>query len=93
MIASARRSSTTSMRFRLLAPLVAAAATAVAVISAPAAEAVRCRDSGGAKVCQRPGHSSMHAKPTPRNPNGSLFSNAWLPGYGRGHLPPLLALD
>lgn len=44
-------------------------------------------------MCQRPGHSALHAKPTPRNPNGSLFSSAWLPGYGRGHLPPLIALD
>jgi hypothetical protein len=87
------RTSTSRSKSLFLAPFVAAAATAVAIIAAPTASAVQCRDSGGAKICQRPGHASLHAKPTPRNPNGSLFSNAWLPGYGRGHLPPLLALD
>ena len=37
--------------------------------------------------------AAANAKPTPRTPNGSLFSNAWLPGYGRGHLPPMIAMD
>lgn len=77
---------------RLIAPVVAALAAGSLALAAPA-EAVKCRDGGGARVCQKPGHSSMHAKPTPRTPNGSLFSSAWLPGYGRGHLPPLIALD
>lgn len=76
-----------------LASLVATV-VAAAVATAPAAGAtVACRDGGGARVCQKPGHSSMHAKPTPRGTSGDLFSSAWLPGYGRGHLPPLIALD
>lgn len=81
---------------RYLAPLVAAVA-AGAVALAPTAGAtsnpVGCRESGAAKVCSKQGHTSLHTKPVPRNPNGTLFSNAWLPGYGKGILPPLLAMD
>ena len=80
---------------RCLAPLLAAVATG-AIALAPAAGAtsnpVGCRESGAAKVCQKQGHSSLHAKPTPRSPNGTLNSSAWLPGYGRGILPPMIAL-
>jgi hypothetical protein len=80
---------------RYLAPLFAALA-AGAIALAPAAGAtsnpVGCRESGAAKVCQKQGHSSLHAKPTPRNPNGTLNSSAWLPGYGKGILPPMIAL-
>ena len=80
---------------RYLAPLLAAVATG-AIALAPAAGAtsnpVGCRESGAAKVCQKQGHSSLHAKPTPRSPNGTLNSSAWLPGYGRGILPPMIAL-
>lgn len=81
---------------RYLAPLiaaVAAGAVALAPTAAASSNPAGCRESGGARVCQKQGHSSLHAKPTPRNPNGGLFSNAWLPGYGRGILPPLIALD
>lgn len=81
-------------RIRILAS--AAAAVLAAGVLAPTAAAsnpANCRESGGAKVCQRPGHSSLHTKPVPRSPNGTLFSSPWLPGYGRGHLPPLIALD
>lgn len=82
---------------KLFASLIAAAATAAAIATAPAAAAnanpSNCRESGGARVCQKQGHSSLHAKPTPRNPNGTLFSSPWLPGYGKGILPPLIALD
>lgn len=91
MTGSARNNSTKKVRF--MTPLIAAAGIAAAIVAAPPAAAVQCRDGGAVKVCQKPGHASLHAKPTPRSPNGSLFSNAWLPGYGRGHLPPLLALD
>lgn len=81
---------------RFIAALVAAAAAA-AIAGAPVAAATsnpaNCRESGAAKVCQKQGHSSLHAKPVPRNPNGTLFSSPWLPGYGKGLLPPLLALD
>ena len=44
-------------------------------------------------AAQKGVHASLHAKPTPRNPNGTLFSSPWLPGYGKGILPPLIALD
>lgn len=88
---------------RFIAPLIAAAA-AGSIVLAPAAAAAPgpvsatsnpagCRESGGARVCQKQGHASLHAKPTPRTPNGSLFGSAWLPGYGKGILPPLIALD
>lgn len=81
---------------RFIAPLIAAAA-AGSIVLAPAAAATSnpagCREAGGARLCSKAGHSSMHAKPTPRSPNGSLFGNAWLPGYGKGILPPLIALD
>jgi len=73
--------------------IAAAAALALAPPAAASSNPITCRDGGAVKVCQKPGHASLHAKPTPRSPNGSLFSNAWLPGYGRGHLPPLIPLD
>ncbi|MEI6253332.1 MAG: hypothetical protein WCP30_11045 [Mycobacteriaceae bacterium] len=80
---------------RYLAPLLAAAA-AGAIALAPAAGATtnpaQCRESGAAKVCHKQGHTSLHAKPTPRTPNGTLNSSAWLPGYGKGILPPMIAL-
>jgi hypothetical protein len=81
---------------RFIAPLIAAAA-AGSIVLAPTAAATSnpagCRESGSARVCQKQGHASLHAKPTPRSANGSLFSSAWLPGYGRGHLPPMIAFD
>lgn len=81
---------------RCIAPLIAALAAGTVAL-APAAGAtsnpVGCRESGSAKVCQKQGHTSLHAKPTPRSPMGSLFSSPWLPGYGKGMLPPLIALD
>lgn len=84
-------------RTRLLATILAAAAATAAIATAPAAGASAnpstCRESGGARVCQKQGHTSLHSKPTVRVPSGSLFSSPWLPGYGRGQLPPLLALD
>lgn len=98
MIASHR-----AARIRLLVPLVAAiSAVAVPIAHAPSAHAltsdvastaIGCRDSGGAKVCQKPGHASLHTSPTVRAPSGGLMGSAWLPGYGRGHLPPLIAMD
>lgn len=87
----------THTRTRLIASLVAAIGAAAAIATAPTAGATSnpstCRESGAAKVCQKQGHSSLHAKPVPRGTSGQLFSSAWLPGYGRGHLPPLIALD
>ena len=81
---------------RLIAPLIAAA-TAGSILLAPTAAATSnpagCREAGGARLCSKTGHSSLHAKPTPRSANGGLFGSAWLPGYGKGHLPPLIALD
>lgn len=80
---------------KTVASLVAAAAAAAAIATAPAASAstVTCRDGGGARVCQKPGHSALHAKPTTRAHSGALLGRAWLPGYGYGHLPPMIALD
>lgn len=81
---------------RRLLPMIAVVAAAVIALAPPAQAAsspANCRQSGAATVCQKPGHASLHAKPSVRTPNGSLFGSAWLPGYGRGHLPPLLALD
>ena len=76
---------------------VIGALTALAITLAPAAQAtsnpITCREGGAARVCQKQGHSSLNASPTSRAPMGSLFSSPWLPGYGKGHLPPLIALD
>ena len=85
------------MKVSPLAPLVGALlAAATIAVAAPAhatSNPITCREGGAAKVCQKQGHSSLHTSPTVRQPAGSLFSSPWLPGYGRGHLPPLLALD
>ena len=55
---------------QLVAPLVVAGAAAMAIAVAPAAQAANnmadCRDKGGASVCQRQGHSSIHVSPPPR---------------------------
>ena len=79
-----------------IATAVMATAVATALAMAPPAAAssnpITCRD-GGVTVCQKQGHASMRAEPVPRVPSGSLFGSAWLPGYGRGHLPPMIALD
>ena len=74
---------------RYLAPLLAAVA-AGAVALARRWRPVRTRWAAAKAVppgVPKQGHASLHAKPTPRNPNGTLFSNAWLPGYGKGILP------
>lgn len=76
-----------------LSAVVIAAGLALAAAPAASASETTCRTTGGSTMCQKPGHSSLHAKPTVRGTNGSLFGSAWLPGYGRGQLPPLLALD
>ena len=85
---------TTTVRHLVSAVAVAVAA---AIALAPAANAgpnaANCRQSGGSTSCQKDGHFSMHTKPQVRTPNGGLTGSAWLPGYGRGILPPLLALD
>jgi hypothetical protein len=70
-----------------VAPLVVAVAAALAITTAPSASAstnAQCRESGGARLCQRPGHSSLHAEPRLSNPSGSMFHGAWMPGFGRG---------
>lgn len=73
---------------------IVAVTAATALLLAPAAGAASdCRNNGGSTMCQRPGHSSLHTAPAQRTPAGGLFGSAWLPGYGRGQLPPLLALD
>lgn len=76
-----------------LVALGAAAAIALAPPAGASSNPVDCRQTGGSTVCQKQGHASLRSEPTVRTPSGSLFSSAWLPGYGRGHLPPFLALD
>jgi len=77
-------------------PMAAALSVAAALLAAPVASATSnqtvCSESGATKICQRQGHASLHTKPEPRSGSGQLFSSPWLPGYGRGHLPPMLAL-
>jgi hypothetical protein len=80
-----------------LAPVIAAVAAAMAIAAAPAANAsanpTNCRGHGGGTTCQKSGHSSIVAKPTTRAPQLTMFSPQFLPGYGKGQLPPLMALD
>ncbi|MGV0992036.1 MAG: hypothetical protein ACOYB7_07225 [Mycobacterium sp.] len=76
-----------------ISAVVIAAGFALAAAPVAGASETTCRTTGGSTMCQKPGHASLHAEPTVRGTNGSLFGSAWLPGYGRGHLPPLLALD
>lgn len=85
-----------TVTLRRLSPLVAAAIGALAIATAaPAhgsANPTQCRDRGGTMVCQKQGHSSLQSSPTVRAPSQGLLSPGWLPGYGRGHLPPIIAL-
>lgn len=80
-----------------LAPVIVAAAAATAIAAAPAAAAsanpTNCRGHGGGTTCHKTGHSAITAKPTTRAPQQSLFGPTHLPGFGKGHLPPLIALD
>jgi len=82
--------------FGRLSPVAVAAVVAAALtLAAPAgasANPVTCREGAGSRVCHKQGHSALQATPTLRAPGQGLFSPGWLPGYGRGHLPPLLAL-
>ena len=76
-----------------ISAIVIAAGFALAAAPVASAGETTCRKTGGSTMCQKPGHTSLHAEPTIRGTNGSLFGSAWLPGYGRGQLPPMLALD
>ncbi|MGI9126313.1 MAG: hypothetical protein ACR2JM_16435 [Mycobacterium sp.] len=60
-----------SITRRSLAALIAAAAVAVAgaPVAGASSNSVGCRESGGARVCQKQGHTSLHTKPTVRNPS------------------------
>ncbi len=82
---------------RFIGPKVMLAVGVVLSLAlSPAANAasnpVNCRDIGGARVCQKQGHSSLHSIPTVRAPAAGLWSPAWMPGFGRGPLPPMIAL-
>lgn len=72
---------------QLVAPLVVAGATAVTIAVAPVAQAANnppeCRDKGGASLCQRQGHSSIHVSPPPR---GNQFQ------FGFGQMSPMWLL-
>lgn len=80
-------------------PIVAAvvgfapSAAAMSDLSIPTtSNPTSCREAGGARMCGRQGHTSLHAEPTVRAPQG-MFGAAWLPGFGRGNVPPLFAFD
>lgn len=79
--------------------MAAAAATAVALMAVPTAAAspdgTQCGKRGGAKVCQKPGHSSVFAEPKPvvGGPTApGLFDRGWQPGFGRG-MPIATSVD
>ena len=84
---------TTPRKLMSLVPLAVATAIALAPVAGASSNPVDCRQSGGGTVCQKRGHASLNAEPAVRRPRGGLFGSAWMPGYGRGQLPPLLALD
>ena len=84
---------TTPRKLMSLVPLAVATAIALAPVAGASSNPVDCRQSGGGTVCQKQGHASLNAEPELRRPMGGLFGSAWMPGYGRGQLPPLLALD
>lgn len=63
-------------RPRYFAPLLAAGAAAAAIAVAPSASAINppsCSDTGGAVVCQKPGHARISSTPPPSalNPAGT----------------------
>lgn len=69
----------------------------VAILSAPVAGAepdeTRCGKRGGASMCQKPGHSSLHSQPPGFDrvrPGSGLFRPGWMPGYGRIQLFPVI---
>lgn len=78
------------IRFRHVAPLIAAGAAATAIAFAPPASAIAntttCNDKGSASVCQRQGHSSIHTSPPPRANQPFGFR------MGFGPMNPLWAL-
>ncbi len=76
----------------LAAPILVAAALAASPVAGAASNPVNCRDSGTTTVCHKQGHASLRAEPTITGSSG-LFSSPWLPGYGKGQLPPMLAMD
>ncbi|MGI9162262.1 MAG: hypothetical protein ACR2JI_04970 [Mycobacterium sp.] len=83
-----------NMKLRqIVSALVIAVGTAIAAAPVAGASEANCRKTGGSTMCQKPGHTSLHTAPTVRAPSNGLLGSAWLPGYGRGQLPPLLALD
>ena len=77
------------IRFRHLAPLIAAGAAAATIAVAPPAGAIanttQCNDKGSASVCQRQGHSSIRVSPPPQVNRPFGFQNG-------GPMNPLWAL-
>lgn len=77
----------------LATPILAVGALAAAPAAAAGSNTATCSEIGTATVCQKQGHTSLRAEPpTVSSPAGSLFSSQWLPGYGQGPMPPVLAL-
>ena len=79
-----------------LLPAAAALAAGMAMVAAPAAGADNdpsCSSSGSGTLCQKQGHSSLHARPAMPRGQSSLFDPGYLPGYGRGPMVPIWAYD
>ena len=77
-------------------PVLIGLIAAVAIVTAPAANAepgeTQCGKRGGASKCQRPGHSALHSEPAPLPlmPSGQgLIRPGWVPGYGGPMMPVL----
>ena len=81
------------VRIAALAGALATFAFPLAPVAQATSNPVTCQDGGATRVCQKQGHTSLHTSPPARSSSGSLFGSPWLPGYGKGHLPPIIALD
>lgn len=81
----------------MLVPVGAAIAAAMTLAAAPTAGAdtnePACRASGTGTMCQKQGHSSLHARPVMPTGQSSLMDEAYMPGYGRGPAIPVWAYD
>ena len=81
----------------ILAPVTAAVAVGIGLLAAPSAGAdtnePSCRTSGPGTLCQKQGHSALHARPVMPTGQSSLLDGAWMPGYGRGPSIPFWAYD
>lgn len=78
---------------RVLLTAVAGAVAVIAAAGTASADPPRCGERGGAHICQKPGHVSLHSEPPTYGGMPSargLFDPSWMPGFGRlaGVSPP-----